>query len=94
MTQATKAKAVGYTVAEFIAAFRPDGMGHIVVECDGEVTDIAFDEILCDLCNRQISQPEEDPFRRVVFVLDDFALCEQCKERVEEETPLPGPQEE
>jgi len=75
----------GYTVPEFIATFRADGLGHIVVEVGEDVTDISFPEILCDLCNDEITQPEEEPFQKVVFVLDGYALCECCHRRIREE---------
>jgi len=66
---------VSYTRAEFVRAFRPDGKGYIFVD-DEQVA--AFREVLCDLCNFEIVQPEDDPDRLVVHVLANNAWCEKC----------------
>ena len=55
-----------------------------------EVFDITFEEIVCDICNCEIVQPEDDPLKKVVFVLEGYALCEECRERLREDaSPLP-----
>jgi len=85
-------KAAAFTAKEFIRAFRPDGKGHITIE-DGagsEVSDVSFDEIVCDLCNAELIQPKDEPNKKIVFVLDGYALCHECRESVarEGESPL------
>jgi len=91
MKSTTQRQIMAFSVEEFIRAFRPDGLGHIRME-DGEgdeVFDITFEEIVCDLCNCEMVQPEDDPLKKVVFVLDGYALCEECRERIrEDESPL------
>ena len=80
MTGATQNRSMAFTTEEFIRAFRPDGFGHIGMQ-DGEgkgVFDIPFEEIICDVCNGEIVQPEDEPLKKVVFVLDGYALCEDC----------------
>ena len=71
-------KMKSYTLREFIEAYRPDGLGHIVLDFGDEVTDIPFTEVICDICNAEITQPDDEPDRKVVFVLDTDALCENC----------------
>ena len=91
MKSTTQSQFMAFSVEEFIRAFRPDGLGHIRME-DGdgeEVFDITFEEIVCDLCNCEIVQPEDDRLKKVVFVLDGYAVCEECRERIrEDESPL------
>ena len=91
MKSTTQSQITAFSVEEFIRAFRPDGLGHIRME-DGEgeeVFDSTFEEIVCDLCNCEIVQPEDDPLKKVVFVLDGYAICEECRERIrEDESPL------
>jgi len=70
-----------YTVNEFVKEFRPDGKGHIKFE-DG--TDIAFDEIVCDLCNAELTQPKDKPNEKVVFVLDSYGMCKECADSCKE----------
>ena len=66
---------VSYTVEEFIKATRPDGLGHIYVDgihCGG------MREVLCDCCNAEIVQPENEPQRLMVHVLANNAWCGRC----------------
>ena len=80
MKSTTQSQFAAFTIEEFIRAFRPDGLGHIRME-DGEgkeVFNVTFEEIVCDLCNCELVQPEDEPFKKVVFVLDGYALCEDC----------------
>lgn len=65
-----------YTLKEFIKAFREDGYGHIVID---NKEDIKFKEVICDICNHEILEDEENNLKKVVFVLDSYALCEKCK---------------
>jgi hypothetical protein len=91
MKSTTQSQFMAFSVEEFIHAFRPDGLGHIRMEDDEgeEVFDIPFEEIVCDICNCEMVQPEGDPLKKVVFVLDGYALCEECRERIrEDESPL------
>lgn len=67
-----------YTVAEFIKGTRPDGMGHIYF--DGEEI-AAFDEVICDLCNKDIVQPADKPEELVVHEFAGMAWCGECFER-------------
>ena len=69
---------IKYTVDEFIRATRPDGKGHIYL--DGKEI-AAFEEVLCDLCNAEIIQPEDNPDEPVVFCLPGVAWCRACFER-------------
>ena len=93
MKGTTASRPMALTTEEFIRAFRPDGLGHIRMEDDDgtELFDVAFDEIICDICNCQMVQPEEEPLKKVVFVLDGYALCEDCMHLIEEgrDDPLP-----
>ena len=66
---------VGYTVAEFIEATRPDGQGHIYLD-DQPIA--AFEEVLCDCCNAEIVQPQDEPEALEVFALMDRAWCREC----------------
>jgi len=79
---------VHYTLEEFITTTRPeDGLGHIKITdmTTGEVTsDIKFSEVVCDFCNAEITQPEEDPEREVVHVNGSYALCDSCYEDIED----------
>ena len=91
MKSTTQSQFMAFSVAEFIGAFRPDGLGHIRMEDEEgeEVFDIPFEEVVCDICNCEMVQPEDDPLKKVVFVLDGYALCEECRERIrEDESPL------
>ena len=91
MTRKALSDLTTFTIKEFIRAFRPDGLGHIRME-DGEGNeqfDVAFNEIVCDICNCEIIRPEAEPLKKVVFVLDGYALCESCCEQIrEDESPL------
>ena len=69
---------VKYTVEEFIRATRPDGLGHIyvdAVDCGG------MREVLCDSCNKEVIQPENEPDKPMVYVSADRAWCRECFER-------------
>lgn len=75
-----------YTVEEFIQDTRPDGMGHIKISDmsdDAPVTDIPFSEVVCDYCNAEITQPEDEPQKEVVHVLGTYAICDDCYEDTE-----------
>ena len=91
MKSTTQSQVMAFSVEEFIRAFRPDGLGHIRMK-DGEgeeLFDVTFEEIVCDICNCEMVQPEDNPLKKVVFVLDGYALCEECRERIrEDESPL------
>ena len=63
-----------YTLKEFIELYRPDGKGHIVV---GDA-DITFDEIVCDFCNDLITQPEDNPDKKVIYVDEGWGVCIDC----------------
>ena len=67
-----------YTLEEFIRATRPDGLGHIYVDgmdCGG------MSEVLCDCCNAELFQPEDNPEELVVFCIPGAAWCKGCFER-------------
>ena len=68
---------VSYTVAEFTMATRPDGKGYIFL--DGEKI-AEFEEVICDCCNAEIVQPEDDPEKLVVHVIANNAWCDKCLE--------------
>ena len=79
------------TLEDFIKVYRPDGLGHIVIDdFEGKSTDISFSEVVCDICNAEIIQPEDDPYRATVFVLDGYALCEKCMHTAEDEGEEPS----
>jgi hypothetical protein len=69
---------VMYTLEEFIRATRPDGLGHIYV--NGEHV-AEFEEVICDWCNVDITQPEKEPGTSVVFLTMNRAWCRECFER-------------
>lgn len=64
-----------YTLAEFISATRPDGKGYIFFN---EEKIAEFEEVLCDCCNAQIVQPDNEPDKLVVHVLANNAWCTRC----------------
>jgi hypothetical protein len=71
---ATKKLLLKLIVAVNERVFRPDGLGHISFE-GFEVNvfnDISFDEVICDICNADIVQPEQPestPFTSFTKVL-------------------------
>ena len=67
----------GYTLKDFIRDFRPDGKGHIVV---GD-SDIDFDEVVCDICNDLIAQPESDSEKKVIYVDEGWGICSDCYDK-------------
>ena len=67
-----------YTVAEFIKATRPDGLGHIYFNEEHIAT---FEEVICDSCNADIVQPEDNPDEPTVFAIPGAAWCRDCFER-------------
>lgn len=69
---------IEYTVQEFIAATRPDGLGHIYFN---EEHIAAFEEVICDCCNAEIVQPEDRPDEPTVFAIPGAAWCRECFER-------------
>jgi hypothetical protein len=71
-------EACSYTVEEFIKATRPDGFGHLYF--NGEHI-CAYTDILCDACNKELVQPEDDPEKLVIHVWADRAWCQECFER-------------
>jgi hypothetical protein len=73
-----------YTTSEFIKKFRPDGKGHIrITDENGKVFfHTAFTEILCDICNDSIEQDKKDADKKVVWVKNNYALCEKCKDKM------------
>ncbi len=66
-----------YTVDEFIRATRPDGKGYIYL--DGEKI-AEFEEVICDCCNADIIQPEDQPDELMVFCIPGMAWCRKCFE--------------
>lgn len=79
------------TKNEFIKKFRPDGLGHIGFQTlneKGEPEDIweeTFDEVLCDKCNADITQPinedgKIDEDKKTIFLDTDFdtIMCWDC----------------
>jgi hypothetical protein len=66
-----------YTVEEFIRATRPDGLGHIYFN-DEHIA--AFEEVICDCCNAEIEQPEDNPEALAVFAIPCAAWCKRCFE--------------
>jgi hypothetical protein len=63
--------------------FRPDGLGHIVIT--GGVNppeDIAFTEIVCDLCNADAGAAANGSEGRIYFDGSD-SLCEECGRKAE-----------
>lgn len=64
-------KMTGY---EFIARYRPDGKGHIIIsDFAGNVSkDIEFTEIVCDSCNAEILPND------YLWADDHYANCETC----------------
>jgi uncharacterized protein with PIN domain len=72
----------GYTVEEFIQTFRNiDGKGHIRIVAGNQIDDIPFSEILCDLCNVEIIPDPRESTKKVVFVRDSWAYCEDCAKK-------------
>ena len=69
---------IKYTVAEFIKATRPDGLGHIYFN---EEHIAAFEEVICDCCNADIVQPEDMPEAPAVFAIPGAAWCQECFQR-------------
>lgn len=69
---------VSYTVEGFIRATRPDGYGYICL--DGRKI-AAFEEVLCDICNKRIVQTEDEPDKTVVHVIENMAICGSCLKR-------------
>ena len=65
-----------YTLKEFVNRFRPEGKGFIAFN---EEIIAEFTEVLCDSCNIEIVQPEDEPDKKVVFMPDEYhAWCEDC----------------
>lgn len=78
---------IGYTVSEFMKKFRPDGKGHIShIRFDDGGKDITFDEIVCDVCNKEIVQ-SSDMNEKVIWFTEDskgsgkWALCSDCSKK-------------
>ena len=67
----------GYTLKGFIKVYRPDGRGHIVIED----VDIAFDEVVCDICNDLIAQPKDEPNKVVIYVDEGWGICPKCHDK-------------
>jgi hypothetical protein len=65
-----------YTVKEFKEKYRPDGKGHQII---GD-HDTPFDEVVCDICNAEIVQPENEPDKKVIWMDSVGAYCENCKD--------------
>ena len=64
-----------YTLKEFIKKFRPKGLGVIKV---GAEDPIYFKEVICDICNKEVLQPNKKPNQKVIFVIYNYALCSEC----------------
>ena len=69
------------TIQEFIRKFRPQGYGIISVGDEQQQNIIKFQEIICDSCNAEITQLKEDLNKKMVFVVDTDAYCEECFEK-------------
>jgi hypothetical protein len=71
-----------YTVKEFIEEYRSNtgGMGYIKVS---DESPIFFNEIVCDSCNDEITQDKKNSEKKVIFVCDGYALCENCRAKWE-----------
>lgn len=73
-----------YSRAEWMRTFRPDGLGHIVID-DGEnpPEDIAFNEIVCDGCNGDAGDDHADGSPGRIFYDGSDSLCEACGAKAE-----------
>jgi hypothetical protein len=62
-----------------MATFRPDGQGHICI-ADGvnPPEDIAFEEIVCDLCNGDAGADHADGSEGRIYFDGSDSLCESC----------------
>ena len=77
-----KPKFEEYTIKEFMEEYRPDGYGHIKV-CD--YAPIYFKEIICDICNMEITEDPINKEKKVIFLLDTYALCSCCMNKVKDD---------
>ena len=66
---------ISYTMKEFLNIYRRDGYGYIKV---ADYEPIKFKEVICDICNYEILEDNNNKNKKVVFILDDYALCEKC----------------
>lgn len=74
---------IPFTKEKFIKAYRPDGVGKISISAVdedmnpvGEETTIFFDEVICDFCNKEITDDD------IVWVKDSYAICNECKKKI------------
>lgn len=80
---------VGYSVKDWKAKHYPDG-NHSYLNCSGKILGkIPDDVVVCDVCNVEIKQPEDDSNKKVVWDYDggfekgNWAMCAECKEHPE-----------
>lgn len=79
----TEKEMIGYSIKDWKAKFYPNG-NHINLN---NFTKIPNDLVICDVCNRDIRQPEDDT-KKVVWNYDDsekgmWSICTECKEHPE-----------
>ena len=67
-----------YTRGNWMATFRPDGVGRIVIESSGQTEIIEFTEIVCDLCNADAGVDHEDGVEGRIYFTGSDSLCESC----------------
>lgn len=75
---------IGYSIKDWKAKFYPNG-NHINLN---DFTKIPDDLVICDVCNKDIRQPEDDAGQKVVWNYDDsekgmWSICTECKEHPE-----------
>ena len=63
------------TFTEWMAKYRPDGKGRITV---GGFDPIEFTEVICDLCNAEISPKDRDGNETIMHVKGSYTLCPKC----------------
>lgn len=69
----------------WIKTFRADGKGHIRIIADsfGEVEDIEFDDLVCDICNADMGRDREDGTENRIYYTGTDSLCESCGAKAE-----------
>lgn len=74
-----------YRRSKWLETFRPgDGRGHITITGgDNPPEDIAFDDIVCDICNADAGGPNVDGTDVRIFFDGCDGLCAECGEKAE-----------
>jgi hypothetical protein len=73
-----------YSKTAWVKAFRPDGLGHIVISGGSEPPhDIVFSEIVCDACNADAGADQADGSEGLIFYDGVDSLCEACGHKAE-----------